>query len=203
MSEVSICNQALSLLGSVGRDNTVFLTSLDDDTNTARLCKLNYGPVRDAVLQEYDWTFATRWETLAAAADPSPGEFAQEYPLPTDLLEVLFVGVDYDHPQKYRVEGNAIRTDGPGKIQGLYRVEDTSQFPSLFTQALVARMAAELALPITNSRSLMENMFAMYDQKMRRAAARDGQQGTSRRIRSRWLTRARRPYGYSGAGPIV
>ena len=203
MSEVSICNQALSLLGAIGRDNTVPLTSLDDDTNTARLCRLNYVPIRDAVLGEHNWSFATRWETLAESADPPPGEYAREYRLPPDVLEVLFVGEDYNNPQEWRLEDNAIRTDGPGKIQAIYRVEDTTKYSSLFTQALVSRLAAELAIPITNSRSLMENMFAMYDQKMRRAAARDSQQGTSRRIRSTWLSRSRQRYGYIGAGPYV
>ena len=202
MSEVSICNQALSLLGAIGRENTVPLTSLDDDSNYARLCKLNYEPVRDAVLAEHNWSFATRWEKLTAAADPSPGEFANEYPLPGDVLEVLFVGEDYDHPEEWRLEGNAVRTDGPGKVQVIYRVEDTSRFSSLFTQAFVARLAAELAIPVTNSRTLMENMFAMYDQKMKRAAARDSQQGTSRRIRSRWLSHSRNR-GMHLAGPTV
>ena len=86
MSEVSICNQALSLVGAKS------ITSLDDDVNEAKLCKLNYAPVRDAVLAEHDWTFATRWETLAASANPAPGEFTNEFPLPSDVLAVLFVG---------------------------------------------------------------------------------------------------------------
>ena len=198
MSEVSICNQALSLVGAKS------ITSLDDDVNEAKLCKLNYAPVRDAVLAEHDWTFATRWETLAASANPATGEFTNEFPLPSDVLAVLFVGQNHAHPENWQVENNAIRTDATTcKCQVLYLVEDTSKFSAMFTQALVARLAAELAIPITNSRTLMENMFAMYDQKMKRATAKDGQQGRSRRLRSTWLTGARYRYGYFGAGPYV
>ena len=198
MSEVVICNQALSLIGAKR------ITSLDDDINEAKLCKLNYEPVRDAVLSEHNWTFATRWEVLAKSANPPPGEFQNEYPLPTDALAVLFVGEDYNKPENWQLEDNAIRTDSQsGKCQLLYRVTDTSKYSPMFTQALVARLAAELATPITNSRTLMENMFAMYDQKMKRAAARDSQQGRSRRIRGTWLTSARAKYGYTGAGPYV
>lgn len=198
MSEVSICNQALTLIGA----QTII--SLGDDTKEAKLCSLNYAPVRDAVLSESDWTFATRWQELAKSADPAPGEFTNEYPLPSDVLAVLFVGENYNNPEHWRLEDNAIRTDANKcKCQVLYRVEDTSKFSSLFTQAFVARLAAELAIPITNSRTLMENMFVMYEQKMKTAAARDSQQGKSRRIRSTWLSLARARNGQIGAGPYV
>ena len=198
VSEVQICNQALALIGAD------FITSLDDNVNEAKLCKINYEPVRDAVLAEHDWSFATRWQTLAQEADPPPGEFQNSYPLPPDVLAVQFVGEDYQNPEVWQLEDNAIRTDATTcKCQVLYQVTDTSKYPSLFTQALVARLAAELAIPITNSRTLMENMFAMYDQKMKRAAARDGQQGRSRRLRSHWLSTARARWGYRGMGPYV
>lgn len=198
MSEVQICNQALSLVGAQA------ITSLDDDTNEARLCRINYESVRDAVLTEHDWTFATRWETFPAENNPPPGEFANSFVIPTDVLAILFVGQDYDHPEQYRVEDGRIRTDAMEcKCQVLYQVADTSKFSALFTQAFVARLASELAIPITNSRTLMENMYAMYGQKMSLAASRDGQQGSGRRVRSKWLTRARTRYGYAGVGPYV
>ncbi len=206
MSEVKICNQALSLVGSLSSNGTIvdLITSLDDDTKEAKLCKLNYELVRDSVLSEYEWSFATRWETLPASANPSPGEFANEYPLPSDVFGVLFVGQDYRHPELWRVENNAIRTDAATcKCQVIYRVEDTSKFSPLFTAALVARLAAELAIPITNSRTLMETLINIYGGKVKLAASKDSQQGRSRRIRSTWLNRARSS-GYVGsAGPYV
>ena len=206
MSEVSICNQALSLLGAMSGTGVSVnpLTSLDDDTKEAKLCKINYEPVRDAVLAEHDWSFATKWLSIPASADPSPGELQNEFPLPTDVLTVLFVGAGYRRPANWQVENNAIRTDtATCKCQVIYRVEDTSKYSSMFTQALVSRLAAELAIPITNSRTLMENMYTMYERKVKMAAAKDSQQGRSRRLRSTWLLRARFGNVYVGAGPEV
>ena len=207
MSEVSICNQALSLVGSLSNNGNIVepLTSLDDNTKEAKLCKLNYEPVRDAVLSEHDWSFATRWEDLPASADPSPGEYPNEFPLPSDVLTVLFVGLDYRHQENWQVENNAIRTDAQTcRCQVIYRVTDTSKFSALFTQALVARLAGELAIPITNSRTLMENLFQMYGEKVKLASSRDSQQGRSRRLRSKWLVGARYRDGYRGdIGPTV
>ena len=198
MSEVAICNQALSLVGAQ------HITSFDDDQIEAKLCKTIYAPVRDAVLSEHGWRFATRWEEIPASANPSPGEYTNEFPLPPDVLSVLFVGRDYEHPEIWQLEDSAIRSNvNKCKCQVLYQVEDTSKFTATFTQALVARLAAELAIPITNSRTLMENMYAMYESKVRIAVSKDGQQGRSRRIRSTWLTGARYRGGYVGAGPEV
>jgi hypothetical protein len=180
-----------------------FITSFDDNTVEAKLCKANYEPVRDTVLEEHNWTFATQWRVLVAAANPAEGEFDKEYPLPSDVLTVLVVGEDYEHQENWQLENNAIRTNAAGKCQVLYRVTDPSKFSSMFIQALVARLAAEMAIPITNSRTLMETMYALYEQKISKAASRDSQQGKSRRIRSKWLNRARFSSGESVLGPYV
>ena len=198
MSEVSICNQALGLVGA----NSI--TALDDDQREAKLCQLNYEPVRDAVLAEHAWTFATKWLDIPAVANPSPGEFPNEFPLPPDVIAVLFVGQNYRHPENWQVENNAIRASVQTcRCQVVYQVTDTSKFSSMFTQALVARLASELAIPITNSRTLMENMYALYERKVQMAAAKDNQQGRSRRIRSTWLVNARNRSGNVSAGPVV
>ena len=53
-TETSICNAALNLLGSSN------ITSIDDDNTKARLCKSNYDELRQAVLEEGNWSFAMR-----------------------------------------------------------------------------------------------------------------------------------------------
>ncbi len=199
MSEVNICNRALTLLGAE------VITSLGDDTQEAKLCAIHYPGVRDAVLHERDWTFATEWQTLTQIADPPLSEYPNAFQLPTDTLAVLFVGQDYTRPApKWQVEGDAVRTDETTcKAQLLTRVKDTSRYPPLFEEALVSRLAAELATPITESRQLMLDLMQSYAEKVRMAAARDSQQGRSRRLRSRWLSNARYRDGTPWAGPYV
>jgi len=80
MSETAICNQALSWLGA-GR-----ILSLDDGTELSDLCKDNYEPLRDAVLEEARWTFATkRYEFLPMAEEPAYG-YSTQFLIPTEVL---------------------------------------------------------------------------------------------------------------------
>ena len=53
VSETSIANQALLWLGGT------VITSLDEDSREAIWMKNNYPFIRDAVLEERMWTFAT------------------------------------------------------------------------------------------------------------------------------------------------
>ena len=52
-SAVKICNEALLRVGAKT------ITSLDDDTTEAKVCKVVYKSERDELLDEYDWRFAT------------------------------------------------------------------------------------------------------------------------------------------------
>ena len=185
-SQTSICNQALLALG----EKTI--TSIDDDTNAARICKAHYEPIRLAVQEEHPWTFCTKWENLAKLADPPLSEFANAFAIPADTLRVVFVGQDYDHPEEYRVEGENIVTNlNECKAQLIYNEPDVSRWSPLFVQAFTARLTADMAIAITEGRTVAEFYFGVYQQKMLAAVNRDNAQGRPRRIRSKWLQRAR------------
>jgi len=195
-SKVSICNQALSLVGA----NVI--TSLDDDTQEAKLCKLNYDNLRDTVLEAHDWTFAIKWYDLPALANPPLSEFANAYEIPSDVLRIMFVGQNYENQANWQVEGGNIVTDDTTcRCQTIISIDDPSRYSPLFVQAFVARIAMELAIPITNSRTLMESNAQLYRAKVQDAVTKDNQQGRTRRIRSTWL-QASRSRGYR-VGPYV
>ena len=194
-TRVSICNQALGWLGAN------LITSLDDETTEANLCKANYDSLRDAVLESQNWTFATAWEKLIKLSTSPTSLYPNSFQIPADAIHIIYCGVDYDNPVNWRREGQTIVTDdGNCTIQYIKRIEDEAQFSSLFTQALAARLAADLAIPLTKSRTMQSDMFQLYQVKLKEAASRDNQQGRSRRIRSRWLNRAG---ASSSAGPTV
>ena len=143
-SEVSICNQALALLGA----NTII--SLGDGTTEANLCDALYDDVRDSVLEEANWSFATKWLNLPPLASPPVGEYANAFPLPPDVIRIIFVGEDFNHPQQWQREGNNIRMDTKTcKCQAVYREVNPNNYSPLFIQALAARMAMEMAVALT------------------------------------------------------
>ena len=198
----AICNQALSWLGgSLITDITV-----SEDSNEWRLCSANYEPLRDAVLTEYEWTFAVTRITPAAATDPANGGFSKAFTIPATALRVLQVtsiveentassatGLGRYSKVEWLREGDLIMVNGAESIYArvIQQVTDTTKFSPAFDQALAARIAMDIALPLTNSRLLQRDMASLYGEKLRVAASIDGLQGRSTRTRSDSLIRVR------------
>jgi len=194
-SEVDICNMAL---GWIGADR---ITSLDDDSTQANLCKLNYPRSRDAVLETRQWQFALRREELAPDPVPPAYYWGQRFQVPTDVLRVISVDQPASSGSDELISGIVHPEQIPWEIQGNYilcnfevisvleivRVTATASFSEGFAHALAARLAADLSIPITNSRTMQSDMWSLYQIKLDDAAATDGMQGRSQRIRSRYL----------------
>ena len=184
ISEVSISNQALSWLGEE------LLISLDDASKAASLCKLNYYPLRDAVLEARDWTFAQKRDVPAVLLTAPTWGYSHQFQLPADLLRIIFVGQNDDPEERNPVDSWVREQD---KILANYnvvyiryaaRIEDPNKFSLSFVQALAARLAADLAMPLTNSRGLQSDMYKLYGTKLAEATAFDQMQGKSRIIRA-------------------
>jgi len=92
MSEVSICNQALSLLAVPS------ILALDPEEGPeASLCATNYAPLRDSLLSEASWSFATRRYQLTPVVDEPAYGYGQKFLLPTEVLTVIEASADDFH----------------------------------------------------------------------------------------------------------
>ena len=209
-TEVSICNQAISWLGG----NRII--SLDDETTEARLCKANYAHLRDVVLELKAWTFAVKRVKFAKLAEAPIYGFSAAFAIPTEILTVLQVS-RFNAPG----EGGIASTTSPGPsrestrngeeqriiwqregeeivcdenaIVGrcIQRIIDPTKFSPGFVQTLAARIAREIALPLTHSNTLEDKMVKKYDDALSDGAVTDGLQGRSNKVRSDALTRVR------------
>jgi hypothetical protein len=193
LSEVSICNQALGYLGA----NPI--TSFADQSTTAELCRNNYPYIRDAVLEECMWSFATVRATSTTADRDDWGQ-AYKHAVPLDWLKVLrcYTNVSSNDPSEWiqscgwRREGRFILAEDDNLYMlGVKRVTDTGMFNSMFVQALATRLAAEMAVPITENLKMYETYWILYNKKIMDAESRDGAEARSERIRARTLVRAR------------
>ncbi len=209
ISEVAICNQALGWIGGE------LIISLDDDSSEAKLCKANYALLRDAVQQEREWTFCVKRIEPSALQDEPLYGFDKAWQIPPNVLRVLQVsrmddsvtsgsisnqgirsssrggtGIGRETRIEWLREGETIVGNNAARIVArvLVRITDTTKFSAAFTQALAARLAMDLAIPLTNSRKLQDSMATMYGEKMALAAASDGLQGRSYNMRSDSLT---------------
>lgn len=190
-SEVTICNLALSWLAGN------LIISLDDDNNEAKLCKANYELSRDSVLEAMAWTFATKRYRLTPEVNTPEWGYGQQFTLPQEVITALEVT---DSPSKpngtndldWRREENRIVCDKEViYLKAIVRITDTARFPPNFIQALAARIAMEISVPLTESKELLSAMERKYLAYLYTASATDGLQGKSDKINPQALTGVR------------
>jgi hypothetical protein len=195
--EVEICNTALSFLGQTT------ITSLDDRTRTAQLCKQVYAPLRDSLLESKMWSFAafkavSETVQVVGRVDGATNTYAENgYPewgnqfvhtIDDNFLSVFRVYSDVSGsvpvPAVWERMGDYIVSDSAlVYMEGNRRETNPNKFSELFIQALSQRIAADLCIPITQNQKLFADMYTVYNDKMSIAAALDGQQGRNERIR--------------------
>jgi hypothetical protein len=89
-------------------------------------------------------------------------------------------------------EGRRILTNEPKlNIKYIRRVTPPEDFSAGFVQALAARIAADIAIPVTQSRSMQQDMQALYMKKLNDAGTNDGMQGRNQKKVSTKLTNSR------------
>ena len=189
-----VANQALGWLGAKR------ITSFLDNSVEAGLIRENFDFIRDAVLEDRVWTFADSAFTLSAPTPHGWDNGEHMFLIPSNVLRVYRC---YSEPpggghlgrrlHGWRREGANIvcSQDGPIYVKATLRITDPDRWTAAFTQALAARLAADLAIPITKSRQLQADLWSIYQSKMRDAAATDASQGGSERTDSTELVGVR------------
>ncbi len=203
VSPTRICNIALGWLGAHQ------ITSLDiEETSTEwELCNLNYDTIRDSVLEEREWTFAVKRKVLNASSDIESFGSESTFLLPDDRIRVLTVhdpaalGIgsitdssihERSQIRGWQIEGkNIIVVANEINIRYISRILDPNEYTPAFVQAFAQRIAAEFALTLTESKTLADRMWDLYEFKLSKGTVLDALQGRSRRIRSTALTRNR------------
>lgn len=199
-SETEIVNLALV---RIGHKRTI--TSLDEGTPDADVCKVLYGPTRDAVLQAHPWNFAIRRAALSRSADAPAFEFQYKFALPSGptppyCLKVIRTSWEaipatgswvYSEPfvsgytslAPYRIEGRwLLANEETCAIEYVARIKDVSQFSEMFVNALSLKLSAELAMPLADNQQLVRTMAELYQDALREARTADAQEGTPREV---------------------
>ena len=181
-SVVDICNEAMDLLGAAT------ITSLNENSKEARLCNRKFDTVRDAVLRAHPWNVAISRAALAANSTPPAFGFTYKFPLPTDpyCLRVLSFWnsnvnnelAAYDSNIMFKIEGRSILSnENDCRIVYISRVTDTEQFDPLLSTTIAHRLAADTAYAITGSNSVSQQMFALYESRLKEAKGVDSMEG--------------------------
>ncbi len=187
-----ICNFALASLGEAPISNIE-----NPSTDIEQLMQLYYPLLRDATLEEKDWTFATRRLVLEIVdADGEHWGYGNSFTVPNDVARVIDVR-DNPHDNapsdlKWRFEDRKIICDA-NKIYVRYIIDniDPSTFSPMFVQALAARIAAEACIPVTENVGLSQQLWNVFSNKLSEAIHNDNLQGKSQQLHATKLMRVR------------
>lgn len=178
-SEVHICRLALLKIGI-----TQLPTSLTETSKAAIACNELYAQTRDALLADFPWPFATRRAVLAALTGVTRTNWAYAYNLPNDCIAMRKILID-GNPTPTAAErvphsietndagdGSILLTNQPAaEISYTRRMTNVQNFPPLFANALVWRMASELAMPMAVKRDIAMDALKGYELALADAGA--------------------------------
>ena len=168
-STVDICNGALNQLGATT------ILSLTEDSKNARLCNSRYTQVRDGVFRSHPWNCLQKRIELAADTTAPAWGFSNAYTLPSDCLRLLRI-LDYD--SNYKVEGRKILSNTSSmKILYVARVTDPNEYDELLRETLSAALGADIAFGITSNNQTAQNMYQLFQDKLRDARFVDSTEG--------------------------
>ena len=183
MSQVSICNQALTSLGAAP------IINIDADTTESKLCKLHYDLVLHSLLEAASWSFATKRMELPRSAETVSAPFTNKFLVPVSVVRVLEAGENPDFQEVngtyWQIEEGFILSNTESMfVRVIVNNITTASFSASFTRAFVAMLAAAMALAITQSQSTEQAKLREAGQLIQIATTLDSTQGRTRKVRS-------------------
>ncbi|MBN9458467.1 MAG: hypothetical protein J0I54_17695 [Bosea sp.] len=180
-SETEAANGALAEIGEPP------IASLDEPRAAARVCKSRFHDVRDALLREADWNFATAW--VIPGMDPAPalGRLKNRYVLPPDCVKVRFVvGLETD---EWAVEAASVAPTASPILGGVLVTNATAPnicytrivaqpvlWDALFLQVFQKRLGAAIAPRIGRSQAIAGRLNGEAAALLKPAKRRDSQE---------------------------
>ena len=201
-SAESVCNVALRRIGGSR------ITSLTDGSKNATVCNDIYETIRDDMLRNHPWNFAAVWIKLAQTATAPVAGFDYYYGMPSGWLRTILVSDDdagRGRPD-YREEsdGDDIRIACSAAevwIKFVKRITDLNKWSADAVEALAARLALDLAVPVANMNATLRSELKEEAKKaLIRAKSTDAMSDTPEpRPRGTWVTSR---YGWRRPGVV-
>ena len=176
-SEVEVVNYALSLLGEGA------ITSLTDNSETARVMNLKLSLVRDALFRLCQPSFARKRSILVPTSNTPAFQWDFEYQLPVDRVAIVsideyYLDAVYDGGFPFEIEGDKLLTNISAEIKLRYIFKETNvvKWDPLFVRLIGTALAMESAYDITGSNTNLENINGLYERSLRESRAADGRE---------------------------
>ena len=163
-SQVEICNMALLQLGAAR------INSISDNSDEARLCSAFYNQTVDLVSVDGKWPTTITRQDLSQTDNTPEFDFTYEYQLPTVPFCLSVVSIDGD--VEYVIEGDKLLTDeSTASIKYIARLTNPQAYGPHLTQAIVNKLTATLAYPISAQVGVQDRWVNYYDSQLPRLLA--------------------------------
>lgn len=184
---VQVANKALSLVGGE------LIISFDDDTTEAIVVKAAFDMVRDKVLEDRQWTFASSRMKLTPDAIPPDFGYTYRFLIPSNVIRIFNADkLSGNNDLMWEREGDYILCDSAEiQIKFVERIDDVSKWTPSAVDCFSYLLASEIAMPLTESTEKVAMYANMYSDRLVDAGATDGSQGRAEQLRSRALMRGR------------
>ena len=164
-TKAEICKQAVMRLGSsgalsqTGAHASIFSNSF-------------YEQVLEELLYELPWAFAKKQVMITSNVTAPAQGYTKRYALPSDFIALIRVNqIDTtENFGQWEIIGGYIHTDigSPIIIDYTSVISDVTLFPAPFIEALIARLAAKIALPLTGKADIATAMVAVAAETLNR-----------------------------------
>lgn len=186
MTSLDLVNRALVKIGAAP------ITSFNDTVSEAKIAKLTYSTMRDALLSAYPWSFATMQRPLVRILGRPIADYEYAFQLPNDFLRVLSAGTNgKGRGLEYKIVERRLHCDSDHVILSYIFKPLEASFPPFFDQALIYALAAEFCLPITGSSNQTESLAKLAELEFKRARQIDASQDTPNQFEDNSLIEAR------------
>lgn len=166
-----ICKQAVMRLGSTGALS-------QSGAQPAVFAHSFYDHTLEELLAELPWAFAKKQVSITANATAPTQGYSRRYALPSDFVQLLRVNqIDTtENFGQWEIVGGFLHTDlGSPAIPGspvildyTANITDVALFPAPFVEALIARITAKIALPLTGKADIANAMAAVAAESLNR-----------------------------------
>ena len=170
-TKIDLCSRALVKLGAQP------ISSFEETTAEAKVCAQLYEPTLESLLALYPWRFALVKTELGQLVQAPTADYKFAYQLPNDCIRVLSAGnASHSHGLSYKIVNNTLHTNANRVTISYISRPSESNFPAFFSNALIAKLAAELCLPLTESTTRTDYMYNRAEEELKAAKLTDSQQ---------------------------
>jgi hypothetical protein len=173
------------------------ISSLNETSPEANAINTCYDIVRDELLEENPWSFATKRFALAQLVETpvfTDDGCKYSYSLPNDFLVVAAIS---DRFALWKIEANAngekrlVSDSRSLKIKYIFRNDNPATYTAKFLKAFSTKLAHELCFHITEAAKYAESLYKQYEVELVSAISKDSQSGSPDQVIQDAADRAR------------